>query len=327
MVNARSITAFFHNQSSTVVMFIMAAVCSFIACQSGIVVPDTDNMGIAFPSANLWLPVGVASAVLNLVGTAAVAVLIIAINREFNVLRSLTALVATMFVAMQLALPEALCYLNDGTLLAVVMLVCTALLFSVFGVGNGRQRLFLLFCVLGAAALWRLAFLFYLPVLLLGCAQMRVSTMRDLLAALLGVITPMWIVFGFGIVDPREVHLPVMVREWDAPLTHDAVRVMIVGGFTIVVGLCFTIANLMKILSYNARVRAFNGFFTLLFIATALLAVVNFNHLTFYTTLLNVMAAYQVGHFFTYRRHSKSFIPILLLILIYLGFFLWALVY
>jgi hypothetical protein len=39
------------------------------------------------------------------------------------------------------------------------------------------------------------------------------------------------------------------------------------------------------------------------------------------------MAAYQVGHFFTYRRHSKSFIPILLLILIYLGFFLWALVY
>lgn len=325
MVSARSVTAFFHAQSSTVVMLLFACVCTFFAWHYGAVPTDPRHMGVGLESANLWFPFGLSSATLNLAANAAIALFIIYLNRAFNILRSLTALVATMFLAMQIAIPRVLGRFNDGTVLALVMLLCAGLLFSVFSNPGGQKRIFLAFFLVGLAAFTRMAYLFYVPVLLVGCVQMRVFSLRDLLAAILGVITPAWILLGFGIVDWREIRFPALMEWWQLQITPDTVRLMVVAGFTIATGVFFTVANLLKILSYNSRVRAFNGFFTMLFVATALLTVVNFNNLTFYIPLLNCMAAYQVGHFFTYRRHRRSFIPILLLILIYFAFYLWAL--
>ncbi|MDE5940738.1 MAG: hypothetical protein K2H14_01370 [Muribaculaceae bacterium] len=325
MVSARSVTSFFHAQSSTVALLLVACVCTFFAWHYDVVMPDSRNMGVGLESANLWFPFGLPSATLNITANAAIALFIIYINRAFNVLRSLTALVATMFLAMQIAMPRVLCRFNDGSMLALVMLMCAALLFSVFGNRHGQKRIFLAFCLLGWMAFTRIAYLFYVPVLLGGCVQMRVFSPRDILAALIGVITPAWIMFGFGLVDWREISFAGLTGGWQWYGGQDSVRLMVVSGFTILTGTFFTVANLLKILSYNSRVRAFNGFFTLLFIATALLTVVNYSNFTFYIPLLDCMAAYQVGHFFTYRRSPRSFIPVLLLVLTYFGFYLWAL--
>ena len=90
------------------------------------------------------------------------------------------------------------------------------------------------------------------------------------------------------------------------------------------VGILFLVANLMKILSYNARTRAFNGYLTLLLIFTMVVMLLNFNNFTFYIPLLNCLVAYQVGHFFTYRRHRWSYLAILFLICCYAGFYVWA---
>ena len=84
-------------------------------------------------------------------------------------------------------------------------------------------------------------------------------------------------------------------------------------------------ANLIKILSYNARTRALNGFFTILFVFTAIFCVVNFASLTFYLPLLNLAVAYQIGHFFTYRRQRRTYIPLLLIAAIYFGLYIWSL--
>lgn len=326
MINARSVTMFLHAQSSTAVMFILACVCTFFAWHYEAVMPDFRNLGVGLDSANLWFPFGVTSATFNLTSNAAIALFLIYINRAFNVLRSLTALVATMFLAMQIALPRVLCRFNDGTMLALVMLMCGALLFSVYSNRHGQKRIFLAFCLLGFMAFTRIIYLLYVPVLLLGCVQMRVFTLRDFLAAVLGLITPAWIMLGFGLVDWHQIGFSDLTEWWHLPPSPDVARLMIVTGFTIVTGSFFTVANLLKILSYNSRVRGFNGFFTLLFGATALFAVINFNSFTFYVPLLNCMAAYQVGHFFTYRRSPRSFIPILLLIFTYFAFYLWAII-
>lgn len=305
-------------------MLLVVCLCALAAWQWGVVVPDTEDAGVGFPSANMWIPFGPASAIASIAANAAVAVLIIYINRTFNILRSLTALVATTFLAMQTAVPSELACFNDGTVLAIVMLACSMLLFSVYSNPDGQRRIFLVFCLIGAAAFSRAAYLLFVPVLLAGCAQMRVMSFRGLLAALLGLITPAWIIFGFGIVTPSQIKVSDLLGEWALPGTQAMVRVMVVAVFTILSGAFFTVANILKILSYNSRVRAFNGFFSMLFIYTAILSVVNFSNLSFYLPLLNCMAAYQVGHFFTYRRHRNSYIPILTIIMVYFGFFVWA---
>ncbi len=115
-----------------------------------------------------------------------------------------------------------------------------------------------------------------------------------------------------------------MVVAWSVFDTREAVQAFATTGFTILVGVCFTIANILKILSYNSRVRAYNGFLTTAFIATAAFTLLDFNNFTFYIPLLNCLAAYQVGHFFTYRRHRRSYIAIVLLIGCYAGLYAWA---
>ena len=82
--------------------------------------------------------------------------------------------------------------------------------------------------------------------------------------------------------------------------------------------------NLLKILSYNSQVRAYNGFLTTAWIFTAIFTVVNFNDFAFYLPVLFMLTAYQVAHFFTYRRSMRSYLPILMLIAVYAGFCVWS---
>lgn len=324
MLRESHITAFFHEKGSTILVIFLACVSCAFAWARGAVAPIAGDLGFGFPSANLWLRFDWVSAVVNLGANVLAALLTVYINRAFNVLRSLTALVATMFMTMQIASPVTLGQFCGGTMLLLLVLLCTMLLFSEFGNENGQRRVFLVFFLTGALAFTQTGYLLYLPVLLLGCMQMRIFSLRTVLAALLGVITPAWILFGFGLVRPEHIRWPEMTLAWSMFDTRETVQAFATTGFTILVGILFTVANILKILSYNSRVRAYNGFLTMALIFTAAFMLLNFNDFTFYIPLLNCLVAYQVGHFFTYRRHRRSYIAILLLMACYAGLYAWA---
>lgn len=324
MLRDRHITAFFHEKGSTILVTFLACLSCALAWDRGAVARLTGDLGFGLPSANLWIAFGWVSAVVNLSANVLAALLTVYINRTFNVLRSLTALVATMFMAMQIASPVTLGQFYGGTMLLLLILFCTMLLFSEFGNEEGQRRVFLVFFLTVTCAFTQNGFLFYLPVLFVGCMQMRIISLRTCLAALLGVITPLWILFGLGLVRAEHLQWPEMVLAWSMFDTRETVQAFATTGFTIIVGICFTVANILKILSYNSRVRAYNGFLTTAFIFTAAFTLLNFNDFTFYIPLLNCLVAYQVGHFFTYRRHRRSYIAILFLIGCYAGLYAWA---
>ena len=185
--------------------------------------------------------------------------------------------------------------------------------------------MFLIFFLFSLAAFTQVGYLFYLPVLLVATIQMRVFSLKTFIAALLGVITPPWLLFGFGIVGLSDLHWPDISFDFIYGIDfNEFAQLFSTVGFTMVVGILFLVANLMKILSYNARTRAFNGYLTLLLIFTMVVMLLNFNNFTFYIPLLNCLVAYQVGHFFTYRRHRWSYLAILFLICCYAGLYVWA---
>ena len=328
MLSEKHITSFLHQRGATALMMAVVCFCCLFAWQRGAVSPIVGNLGWGLPSANLWFRFGIASAVSNLVVSLSVALLTVYINRTFNVLRSLTSLVATMFLAMQVALPSLLGQFYGGSLLVLNVMLCVGALFSVFSDNRGQRRVFLIFCMLGAESLTQIACLFYVPVFMLGCAQMRIFSLRTFLAALLGLITPACIVLGFGIVEPQTLlqtpQTSFLTPAWSMFDSADMVQALVTTGITIVLGIIFMVANLLKILSYNSRVRAFNGFLTLLFCATAIFTILNFNNFTSYIPLLNVLVAYQIAHFFTYRRQRRTYIPLLLIMAGYIALFVWG---
>lgn len=305
-------------------MLAVACVLAWEAYVNGDVVTLGSPLGIGLPPAGEWIGSPLLSLVASVVCTAAAGVLMVNVNREFNVFRSLTSLVAGLFFIMQTALPPVMARFYGGDLMVVLVLVCVVLLFSSWSDNTCQRRVFLIFLLLSLAGFTDLSYLLYLPVFLLGCVQMRIFGLRTFLAAGMGVITPPWILFGFGIVDPSALHWPQLELAWSMFRTPEVVRALAVTGFTLVSGIGFTVANLLKILSYNSRVRAFNGFLTLSLFATGVFSILNFNNFAFYIPLLNILTAYQIAHFFTYRRNRRSYIPILLVAGAYIGFCIWG---
>ena len=322
----RDITALLHSRWGAGLLMVLAVAGAVAAYSRQAVVPIWFDLGLGLAAPGRWVPQGWPSLIAGLAANIGIGILALTINRTFNVLRSLTTLVAGLFFVMQLGLPSLLCQFYSGTLLALLVLVCCALLFSAYGSGAGQRRVFLAFCLTSLAAFTNVSFALYLPVLLVGCAQMRIFNGRTLVAAFLGTLTPPWLLIGFGVVRIDDMAMPDWLMAWSQWGDPHLFRSLIVTAFTLFTGIFFITVNLMKILSYNSRVRAFNGFLTMALIATATSTVFDFGSFRFYLPLLNCLTAYQAAHFFTYRRSRRSYIPILIIVLVYCGFYAWSLI-
>ncbi len=261
---------------------------------------------------------------LGLVFTAMTAVVLQLVNKRFNMVRSDTALTPVLFMTMIVSLPPLGYSFGDGNVLALAMTAGAMMLFSTYADPAMRRRVFLLFCIVSALGMTCVVYFYYLPVLLVGCAQMRLLSLRTVLAALLGIITPPWIVIGGGLVSPDDIDMPglsVPSMQVDSPVT---VTILAVAAFTIIMGVAFTCANLIKVYSYNSRTRAMNGYYSLLFLATVLLTLIDFNNLSLYLPLLMAMVGYQACHFWAIRSASpRSWIGIVLFMAVYWGIYIW----
>lgn len=245
----------------------------------------------------------------------AVAVILRFTNKAYNILRSDTALTSGLTLALLSALPPVGSTLYPGILLALTMTAGSLLLFSTFGhPRGGRRRVYLLFACVAALGMVSGCFLYYLPLLLVGCMQMRIFSLKTLLAAALGVITPPWLMVGSGLVALSDIKIPELAMpELDAgdPFT---LTTMAVTGITILLGLMFMGANLIKVYSYNSQTRAMNGFYSVLLLGSVLLTIIDYSNLILYVPLIMTMTAYQASHFFGSHRYPLSWVGIAMMV-------------
>lgn len=321
----RDISEFLHKRICAILMMGVAVLLGVIAFLDGEISPLGGPIGIGITPPREWPGSPLSSLLTSLACTASMGVLMLYINREYNIFRSLTSLVAGLFFIMQTALPPVMCSFYSGDMMGVMILIGIVLLFSGWSDPESQRRVFLLFFLISLAGFTDLSYLLYIPVFLIGLFQMRIFTLRNLLAALLGLITPPWILFGFGALNLDNLHMPRIIVEWSLFHSPEVIHALTVTGFTITLAIGFSIVNLLKILSYNSRVRAYNGFLTLMLAFTGIFSIINFNNFAFYIPMLNCLTAYQIAHFFTYRRTRRSYIPILLIIAVYICFYLWYL--
>ncbi len=303
-----------HSRGGGNTIVLVAVVALIVSSMIGFVpVGETDTLSG---------PLGVIAGVAALLATALFMQLT---NKSFNMLRSDTALPAALFSVFMLTLPSLAVSPGIGLLLAVVMTGSAYLLFSTYGDPSPRRRIFLLFAILSAFSLISQAFIFYLPILFLGCVQMRTFNLKTIVASLIGIITPPWILIGSQLVDFKDVwHLDFGAPSIEYELTARSITQLSVSAFFIIMGITFTCANLMKVYSYNAKTRSFNGYYTLLLLATIVLTAIDFNNLTNYLPLLMAMVAYQASHFFvSHNTGKRSWIGIAVLMAICWAIFIW----
>lgn len=301
---------------------IIAAVVSMKSGDSG-VVPGLKGLG--FPSPNTWFASAGTSFNWAWLCYLGVGVGMVLVNRIYNLLRTLSLTFASYFVLMVAATPIASVRFYGGTLLVVLVLAATVLLFSTFNKPANTRHVFLGFLLLTAGALTQYGFVPYIPILLMGCGQMRIFRMRTFLAALLGIVTPVWICYGFGWIDFSHFSKPKFDSVFSVLSDGRLAQYLAVEVTTALLLVGLIIANMIKIYSYNLRTRAMNGFVLVVSFTTILLSGVDFTNMPFYFPLLCCCTAFQLGHFLRIKENSRAgYIVALAVLVVYVGLYIWS---
>ena len=264
------------------------------------------DRGFALPSSNEWISPGFPDFAAGICANAAIIVLMTLTNRIFNNLRSSTMIYVSFFAMMQLASPGLLVQFYSGPMMCLTVLFCTMLLFSCYRSPGATRRIFLIFFILSAGVSTQYCFAVNIPVFLLGCAQMRIFNLRTIVAALLGIINPRWLLLGFGVVSFDDIHLPEIVNVFSDFTVGDTFLLVAAAGVSALTAVVCFVLGAMKAIAYNARSRAYNGFLAVLTFAVIAAILADYRNLPAYIPLLNLCAAFQAAHIFSLRRGARS---------------------
>ena len=318
------ITPLFHTRWCFLLLILIAAGGTVFAFLTGSVEPVATDGGFIFPAAGTWIAdrrlsmwAGVALSVLS-------AVFIGYINKGFNVIRHITWLFAGFYVFMLGAFPSVMGQLYGGNVMCAAVLLAIIPLFSSFQNPKATREIFLAFFILSLGSLTCVSEIGIMALFAVGCVQMQCLKFKGILAMLVGIAVPYWLAFGSGAPEPAGILMPEFTGIFQSVPTGKSLAMLAYGLLTMSLGALAGILNLVKVYSYNARTRAYNGFFLVLFLGSCILALADYGRFAVYLPLVCMGSAFQLGHFFVINSHRRAYIPMLVIIAMYIATYWWA---
>lgn len=321
LIRPATVSKMLHSRGIALVVWLCVLGALWMVFSVGDYLPIRGDSGFALLSANEWLPRGRGNFIAAMAVNLSLGAVLLAINRFFNILRSMTALYLTLLAVMLLSTPGLAVQLYTGPVLALALGCALLLLFDSYGGYYREYRVFLVMAVFSFLTATQYCFALYIPALVIACRQMRILNGRSAVAALLGIITPWWILFGFGFISPPDIELPHF-RSLFGVLDFTGTLLLLADtGFTVLLLITVMALNFFTTIAYNARNRAMNGAVTVVALFTVAGMVLDFNNAVSYLPSLYCCTALQAAHYFTAHRHENSFIAILAIMLVYIVFF------
>ena len=241
-------------------------------------------------------------------------VLLYFLNKSFSFIRAVTTINVSVLFVLEAACPYLTTGSPKGAIMCMVMLVAAFILFGSYNRRNAQRSIFITFVILMLGAWLHYACLYLIPVFMLGFMQMRSMSLKGFLAMGVGLLTPPWILLGSGLVPISALSLPKMQNVWCA-LSHSESWLLLtvaIAEALLLVGL--SIVNLMQIYSYKMQIRAYNGFLSILALATLAMMAIDYGNILSYLPVLNCCIAVQVAHAFTSSRNPWRFVGVVLLV-------------
>lgn len=318
------LSGFLKSKASVFLLVVASVAMTYNAMPAGGFPEAAAGHSIAFTRASAWISSPAVSMWVNQLLLFLIAAMMLYINRRFNILRTQTVLYSGLFMFMTAATPRLAGQLSASTLLALAMLCAVLLYYICYNRHRETRPVFLASTLVGAVALVDYSAYLYVPVLIAGLAQMRILSVRSILASFIGILTPLWITWGLSLADVHA-SLRFYFVSPSVLITDPTFRpVVAAAAVTLVAGFVVGSAVLIKVLSLNARARSLNGLIALIAIATGLFMVVNYENLLFYMTILNATVAFQVVHFFRINHKRPGYLAVVTLIILYTAIYIWA---
>lgn len=314
-----SITRSLHSRGVMIIMIMAVTALAVAAFIFGTPETTIDTNGFVSVCSGSFAVPSFVSLSLGVVFTLGVSALLNYLNRAFNLMRARTSLQSSAFLLMMLATPGLAIYFNSGIVMCAVLLSCAVVIYGQYGRRRyDKRNALLVFFVLSACSAFDFRYALYVPVLAVGFAQMRVFTLRTIMAMIIGIFTPWVIAFGLGLISPDELRLPdlpLLMTRVSGPSDSLFVGVAV---YTALLTAGCLLQCVIKIMTYTAQARAQQSFITMLTIVTIVFAVADSAGLSQWLPLVNCCAALQLAHLFcSIHVYPKSYIAIVSLMAVY----------
>lgn len=286
--------------------------------------------GFGLPSPDKWISDPVVSSWVAAGCQILVVLSIMLINKAFNLLRGLrnSSLVwAALFMLFQGADPAAGRF-GSGYLLVLSVLLSVGVFYGIYQIPEATRRVFCIFLMMGAGALVADCFIPFIPVMMLGCFQMRVFSLRTLVALMAGLFVPPWLLWVSGLWTPA-VTLPDISIFPAGGALMTLIYPVALGMVTLALGFVSGSFDMVRVYARNAQTRARFGLMAVTGIMAGLMAVVDFGDIEAYTPLLNVTTAYFIALLFSFSPRNtlgSGGVVMSLSILLFIVLYAWRLI-
>lgn len=315
------INEYFNGRPFMLLCALAMVATAVMALSLGIGPAVSHDNGIFFSLNDALIVPGPLSATVNVLCLLATGFIMLAINKVFTYVRSMTHLFASAFFLLQMAHPQGLTCLNAGTLICLTSAITLLPLFASYQDRHAQRSIFLIFALVATGSIFHYGFLALIPAYLLGFLNLRALNVRGFLAMLFGLITPFWIVLGLRLASPDDFAWPHINGVWNmvsgAPLDLTLILTSAVG----ILGIVLAVSNLFTIMNYRMQTRVYNVFFIIMLVMVVFAIATGLQSIQSLLPLLSLMVAVQVAqaHTLNTTMHYR-FVFMLFFIVCCVGF-------
>jgi len=286
------------------------------------------SMGLCLPSPNEWAIGAPWDFILQLALTGLCVLLAISLNARFSLIPGTGVLYATVFLVVTGTVPWVNQKLSSATLLLCATLVCTRLLFSLYGRRNASRGLCVIFSILSWGSMVQYAFVFLMPIFLLGAIFTGSFRAKEFVGMALGIMAPYWIMSGLGVIDLQSLHAPALAnlfKDFAAP----GILFYLMAGQALTAFLCLllTASNAMSPSTTGQQHRSYTAFINLTGIAMVWFMLFDSSNMLAYSATLALCLGFQAARYAALPRHKFAYLPVLVSLPLYIALYALAILW
>lgn len=257
------------------------------------------DVGLCLPSPNEWHIPKFIGWVLN----GSLIFLSIAVvsqaNRQYNFIPSSDYALPALLSILLCSCCITTATISTSTILMATNIVGLYILFGTYESYNASIEFFILASLLAVGSMFQYAFLMMIPVYIVGGIMMKSLRIREVVAFILGLIAPYWVLVGLDIVPMPKFDTPHTLKVLsEAHASHDLYIALVSGIIMSILGFFVAIYNSLRLLMRNARPRSMHGTINVMGIVCALCMILNFNNFVSYLGTIALWLAIETAMMF-----------------------------
>lgn len=280
--------------------------------------------GLCLDSPDSWNLGRFLSWFLNTILLGIIAFGIYLVNKTYNFARTTEPVMITVFLIMASSSPWFSQSLNTSTLLCGVNLLSLTIIFGAYEKKNATQQMFILGVLSGFGGMLQYAFLPMGCIYIIWALFMKILRLKEILAFIIGMVSPYWIGLGLGLIHFHQFHFPSLVPLFGASQDYSDILFLLGGiGVASLFGILAGFPNAMKLYAGNSRVNAMNSCITIMGLGSLICILVDYENVPAYVLSLYMCVAVQMANICALwninYRWTVTVVPALVYILLFVG--------